>query len=250
MFSGHLRTAAVFHSISCRILCFNGAHIDAPPPVTTDIEQQGAEYKESLRRRLRRLFWICYLFDKDISIRIGQPPSINDGHCDLTLPPGYLEGSYDTLDHFDRNSAFIGDLRLIFLKSKASQLLYSAASLKKSDAELLRDIRELDEELEEWRLSISVQYRPALSLPQNLRIETEADRSKTMHVAVMHFEYYYIMSMIHSASGRCQAWTNDERNGKSGTTSSQALAVEASRSIVKYLRTVVELGLMNICTFW
>jgi hypothetical protein len=238
----------MYHSIACRLLCAHGAHINPDSPAMADTRQKGTEYMNSLHRRLRELFWICYMFDKDISLHIGQPPSINDGHCDLTLPSEYLNGDYDTLVNFEEGPMVIGDLRLTFIKSKASQLLYSAAAFGKSDAELLKDIRLLDEELEEWRVSISPQYRPALSLTPNYRTEAMDNKAKRMHVAIMHFEYYYIMSIIHSASGRCRAWTNDECTESSGMTSSQAIAVQASRSTVMHMRTIHEL--VNPHTFW
>ncbi|KAL4938498.1 hypothetical protein BDV06DRAFT_200820 [Aspergillus oleicola] len=38
---------------------------------------------------LRDLFWLCYSWDKDICLRLGQPLSINDTACDLALPEDY-----------------------------------------------------------------------------------------------------------------------------------------------------------------
>ena len=42
-------------------------------------------------RHLRHLFWLCYVLDKDISLRTGRPPVIADQFCDLTLPEGYAQ---------------------------------------------------------------------------------------------------------------------------------------------------------------
>ncbi|KAJ4341545.1 hypothetical protein N0V85_009859, partial [Neurospora sp. IMI 360204] len=77
----------------------------------------------------------------------------------------YLGHSYPGLDETSV-PVLPGDLRLTLIKSKTCKLLYSASALRKSDAELLRDIRELDDELERWRLSVPERYRPALSLPR------------------------------------------------------------------------------------
>jgi hypothetical protein len=105
---------------------------------------------------LRKLFCLCYLLDKEISPRTGQPPAIGDNYCDLTLPGGYLDIQYldeylsGDVIHLDEFafSLLSGDLRLTMTKLKACRLLYSAQALQKSDADLLRDIHELDEELE------------------------------------------------------------------------------------------------------
>ncbi|KAL4933669.1 fungal specific transcription factor domain-containing protein [Aspergillus undulatus] len=42
-----------------------------------------------LKCHLRDLLWLCYSWDKDICLRTGQPPSIDDTSCDLTLPRNY-----------------------------------------------------------------------------------------------------------------------------------------------------------------
>lgn len=112
-------------------------------------------------RQLRMFFWLCYIFDKDIAVRTGQPPIIADQFCDLTLPDGYDEYRFSGRQMGPRRSLvqspwLPGDLRLSMIKSKALQTLYSSASLRMSDAELLKTIRELDEELESWRASIPV----------------------------------------------------------------------------------------------
>ncbi|KAM0274971.1 hypothetical protein ACHAQH_007701 [Verticillium albo-atrum] len=130
-----------------------------------------------------------------------------------------------------------GDLPLTIIKSKTCKVLYSTAALRKSDAELLRDIRELDEELERWRCSVPLPYRPALSFSEDTPASsvTDIDRHLLMKKSIVHFEYHYLSAAIHRASGRCSVWT-----GGKGVSSSVAITVQASRSTLIYLRAAAE----------
>lgn len=155
----------------------------------------------------RRLFWLCYVYKKDIST--GLPPVIDDDHCDLTLPSGYK--NIDGFDSFqDHGDLFPGDVRPSIIKSNAIKLLYSSSALAKSNSELVRDIRVLEAELERWRLAIPPPYRPSLAPSYRTRIEYTASKHKKMHIIVIHLDYYSLVASIHSTSGRCRAWANDQ----------------------------------------
>ena len=183
------------------------------------------------------LFWLCYVLDKDISLRTGQPPVIADQFCDLTLPEGYAQSRF--LPHQPgqvQNPWLPGDLRLSLLKSKAVQSLYSNASLRKSDAELLKTIRELDEELEGWRISIPEGFSPTLSVRKDVRLAEDTTISRSMLLIELHLDYHFLLNTIHCASGRCVTReSNDPQHHSFGVQSSFDLSVEASRSTIVYL---------------
>ncbi|KAJ4132865.1 hypothetical protein NW754_015678 [Fusarium falciforme] len=81
-FSGHLQSAAMLHAIACRIIFMLGGHTYTP----TKAHGTDATREERETRQLRMLFWLCYIFDKDIALRTGQPPLMSDDYCDLTPP--------------------------------------------------------------------------------------------------------------------------------------------------------------------
>jgi hypothetical protein len=247
LFSGQIPFCSIYLSLACRIMFMLGGHILPDPwtsPGETDAETL-AGWTPHEARHLRKLFWLCYTLDKEISLRTGQPPAISDDHCDLTLPGGYLdvqyldEWLYADVTRLDDAAVPLlpGDLRLTMIKSKACKLLYSAEALRKSDADLLRDIRELDEELERWRLSVPPKHRPVLALSQSAMRPPESQKS--IRTIVIHFEYQHLMATIHQATSRCRAWTASESREMDSVRSSLALAVEASRSTVLSLRTAV-----------
>ncbi|KAK5655073.1 hypothetical protein OQA88_5972 [Cercophora sp. LCS_1] len=251
LLSGNIPLSAMYHSSACRITFMLGGHVVCDPwAQSSDEGTNGLDMHA--RRHLRKLFWLCYTLDKEVSLRTGQPPCILDHHCDLTLPRGYLDIQY--LDEYlfadaaslDETAVPIlpGDLRLAMIKSKACRLLYSAEGLRKSDADLLRDIRELDEELERWRLSVPQKHRPVLSLSRNTSRWSEEDVPKSVRTVVITFEYHHLMTAIHQATGRCRAWAAAGSGEIGSVRSSLALAVEASRSTLLSLRSAVQ-GLLE-----
>lgn len=195
------------------------------------ISHQG-EYGQRRQHQLRNLFWICYTIDKDVALRTGQPPIIADENCELTLPPGYLDRAFSDPEKDDNPSmepVFPFDLRLSIIKSRAYSHLYSVSALQKSDADLLKSIRELDDELEKWRLSIPPDWRPIMSFSPKA-----SDPNVSMHSLVQRLNYYLCMTVIHQAGSRCKAWIKGSGT-MDGVSSSLALSVEASRSTLCYL---------------
>lgn len=250
----------MLHAIACRMVFMLGGHTYQP------VKAYGAEatHKEREARQLRMLFWRCYLFDKDIALRTGQPPLMSDDCCDLTLPDNYVE-CYFYLPDLDESSSSAsnmyeeltpylpGDPRLSHLKDKTCRLLYSAQALRKTGAELLRDIRELDDELENWRLSIPPDFRPTLSISENAAVPFPTMKLPwSMRHICLHVEYHHLMTTIHRASGRFYAIQADnaakETEWNGAVESSIALSLEASRSTVIYLRAAVN-GLA-VEAFW
>jgi len=240
---GQLQKAAVYNSLACRMLFTLGGHTIVVP-----LPKSPPSLDWRYDNQLRKMFWMLYSCDKEISLRTGQPPSINDDDCDLTLPHGYVEAKYLEEDMQEADAAllndtavplFPGDLRLDMLKSKTYQLLYSARALRKSDAELIRDIRELDDELEAWRLAVPPTFRPWLSLRHDQ--PTSMSELRHMERVMVYVEYHRLIAAIHAATGRCSSWSTDKPfEMPEGVGSSMALAVEASRSTLFFIKAIVQ----------
>ncbi|KAK0668757.1 putative transcription factor [Cercophora samala] len=245
LFAGRVQSSLICLSLACRIMFMLGAHTLADPWSSSLPASRGPKL-------LRKLFWLTYNFDKELSLRTGQPPCIPDEHCDLSLPPNYAQTQYldryMQIDHDDETMipSLPGDLRLTLIKSKTCQLLYSAEALRKTDAELLRNIRELDDELERWRLSVPLKHRPSLSISRHVGVNKAlSEAHDSVRTIVINFEYHYLVATIHRATGRCRAWgTHSEIKAvpgeeMKGVSSSLALSLEASRSTLLYLRSAL-----------
>ncbi|KAI1628312.1 hypothetical protein EDD37DRAFT_678485 [Exophiala viscosa] len=239
---GNIHTTDIIMSLAARFLFMLGAHlypgtdIDGPP-----IESQKLEARRVLYQR--DLFWICYSLDKEIMFRTGRPPIINDTSCDLTFPAYYLE-QMSLGPHIVWRLP--SDLRLSIIKSNAYEKLYSPQSLHKSDAELFKDIRELDNTLESWGLSLPVGFRPTLSFSESMSTQLELP-PWNISALMVRLEYYHCMTTIHQASSRSTNWTYKRRVNE-GLLSSIELALQSSRCQLRFLHSAEPISVPNI--FW
>lgn len=224
--------------IAIRTVFSLGGHTIVPPSTS----RKDPTIQDRRDIQLRNMFWLIYIIDKEIALRTGQPPIIHDEYCNLTLPYEYLEQQSaamgaDTHCHQSPMSLLPGDLRLSILKSKTCRVLYSVEASRKSDVELLRCIRELDEELENWRSSIPAEFAPALSTKyrhSNWCPDNDQCMGRNVRRIMLNLEYHHLMTIIHSASGRCMK----PMGGPDETRvlqSSLELSVEASRATLDHL---------------
>lgn len=218
-------------SIATRLLYAFGAHT-----LSDDIQPYDKSMPEC---HLRDLFWLCYSFDKDICLRTGQPPSIHDTCCDLTLPAGYaqlqdsniLQNSLSIDDHTVPLYPF--DLRLSQIKYEAYQALYSASAQRNSGPEILSRIRKLDETLEQWRFSLHPEFRPTLWFSPEMPVSAMNTQTTMLRLA-----YYHCVTIIHQASERCN-FSHENGPEHDGIRSSVSLTVNSSRSTLSYLQAAL-----------
>lgn len=127
------------------------------------------------------------------------------------------------------------------IQSRVYKRLYSVKAAKQTDGELLNTIGELDYELEAWKDSIPVEYRPDH--------EIKAQHAPlVLHVVCLHFAYYNCLTTIHRMSVHHGYWTSrlsefaiagrNSRPLNPRVFMSAALCVNAARtsiSLVKYI---------------
>ncbi|KAE8362147.1 hypothetical protein BDV27DRAFT_166408 [Aspergillus caelatus] len=248
--TGELQTATNYNSIASRFIIALGAHTMGDPCAVPESAVGGSRDKET-RKHLRDLFWLCYALDKDLSLRTGQSHCLRDEDCDLQLPPGYTEKLHSRMSYSSMENAhgllFPIDLRLSMVKSQIFTALYSHRGLQKNDAEVVRSIRELDEELELWRMSMPSKLRPKLSFAKE---NSEDQRVDTMYLVLTHLNYYFCVNIIHLAGSRCEAWrsTSTPAGMMDGLRLSLTLSVEASRSLLVFLH--YSESLVSVGSFW
>ncbi|GAB1215274.1 hypothetical protein ATERTT37_004460 [Aspergillus terreus] len=247
LISGNLQSSNYYAHISMSMIFTLGANTCSFQP--SGVPTSSEEIKQRVHGHLRNLFWLCYTIEKDICIRTGQPQMFTEENCDLTLPPGYVDKLWYSMtchhssQEMPETPLFPVDLRLSIIKSRAYSALYSFKALQKTDAELLKEIRELDDELERWRMSVPPEWRPTLSFSH----ETP-DPNVSMHSVMLRLNYHLCMTIIHMASSRCKSWANGQAGMVDGVSSSLALSVEASRSTLLYLEAAEHVLVDGI--FW
>lgn len=225
--SGNMQSSILSNTLAARFVLLLGANTrdcfrDACKFVSTGDERFRRDY------HLRNLFWMCYLQDKELCLRSNQPPALSEYNCDLDLPIDYQRNCSKALS-VDNYTApvFAGDLRLSQLKSKAYCDLYSRRALEKNGTLILSEIRELDRELEEWRSSIPMDYRPKLLFSENKSCGSDCFSIRSLMIQL---EHHYCMSYIHQACGRFRLLDGTQDREIQGISSSLSLAIAACRS--------------------
>lgn len=194
-------------------------------------------FTERQRHHIRMLFWLCYVLDKDISLRSGKPPFLTEQYCDLTITGN---SAAEELTHHLPN-----DPGLSVIKEKACRLLYSAVAYNISDSQLLLHIRDLDDDLERWRLSIPVSTRPRLAIPSDRPIlPPDSSISQGIQYIKLQLDYLYTLTTVHTTVRRCGPTNKDEllpEDLHSVTHSSIDLSLEAGHSTLSFLRAAIDI---------
>ncbi|KAK3378214.1 fungal-specific transcription factor domain-containing protein [Podospora didyma] len=192
----------------------------------------------------KRVFWIAYMLDKDLCLRSGRPPAQDDDDMNVELPdadPVDNIGNIPLADGKGKMNLFRVMCELAIVESKVYNKLYSTKATKQSDGELLNTIGELDQELEDWKDSIPIDFRP----------EHEIKASHTpliLHIVMLHFNYYNTLTTIHRMSIHHGYWTSrlsnyaiqglNARPLNPRVFSSAALCTSAARASISLLKYI------------
>lgn len=231
---GKCREASIAFTNACRMVCDLGGHILLSGLVI--VPQHIPTFGEQSRLHIRRLFWLCYCFDKDASLRTDNTPLLTSDYCDVSHPGEYSPQATWYNQPRDTNLAKI--------KENASRLLCSPRAFKYTEGELLAHVRQLDDELEEWRISTDPPYRPRLSIPPadySLSLPSSMSPEDRTRLINLQLDYLSTMINIHTLVRKCgDLERNLPDDLHSVVHSSADLSIEASRSIFRFLDTVVD----------
>ncbi|KAL3456701.1 hypothetical protein BJX64DRAFT_296465 [Aspergillus heterothallicus] len=234
---GKCRDASITFTSACRMVCDLGGHTLISELAI--LPQHIPIFKENTRLHIRGLFWLCYCFDKDASIRTGCPPLLTSAHCDLSGPGEYSTNRATTWYNQSRNT------NLAKIKENASRLLCSPRAFRYTEGELLAHVRQLDDELEEWRLSIEPSCRPRLSIPIDYSLSlappvamSAEERTRMINLQL---DYLFTVINIHTLVRKCGDLARNLPDDLHSVVHSSAdLSIEASRSTFRFLQTVVD----------
>ncbi|KAL3477918.1 hypothetical protein BJX99DRAFT_120762 [Aspergillus californicus] len=198
---------------------------------------------------IRAIFWLCYGLDKDLAIRFGWPPSIQDVDCDLRLPDNYISSRSNDQFFFrplsPQQLLLPSDIRLALIKSKIYTYLYSDhdRGAQPEAARRLQCIRELDEELSDLKSKFPDSCWPDVFATGEAPDYTFHDLS--LRGVNLHLEYYYCLGRIHGAGS---AFNLSSPQGFSFLPSSAELFYQESRTMLLYICRVRHF--LNWHTFW
>lgn len=121
-----------------------------------------AQLESNVARQRANVFWLAYITDKDLSLRLSQPSIQLDDDIDLDLP-GAVDASVHEVDSGEHRSMtrtqvfegfFLARIRLAVLEGAVYDYLVSTRSQKRIQEERLQALKSVTVAFEEWRIGI------------------------------------------------------------------------------------------------
>ena len=140
----------------------------------------------------KRVLWITYILDKNVSLRSDLPFIQNDDDINVELPTQDISGQIfflksgrvETVDFFRLH------VQLSIIQSMICKQLYSTKASYQSPRQREEAIQQLDQGLKEWRDSIPLDFSPECS-------KSALDKLSVLHVIVLHSMYFYSLMKLH-----------------------------------------------------
>jgi hypothetical protein len=197
------------------------------------------------KEQRKRVFWIAYILDKDISLRTGQPPAQDDDDMDVDLPA-------ETIDIVaqPRNGRYLVDffyprIGLAIIQGQIYKRLCSLKASAQSDEERMVAVQELDAMLLTWRSSVPIDFEAEYFQMAGQPIMLPA----LLHTIIIRFTYFNSLNTIHSPSRSpsycpgtsCQSQSQTQSIGPNisfqcGNISSDPLCVEEARRAIQLVQ--------------
>lgn len=141
----------------------------------------------------KRVFWILYLLDKDISLRMGQPFAQDDDDMDAELPAETFTDLplIGLGDEFREINFFNTRIGLAVIQGQVYKRLYSVQATRQTEAQKATVAYELSSVLSYWRNSVPVDFEDNPGQPLQIPLPTEF-----LHMLILRFTYVYCLVMV------------------------------------------------------
>lgn len=197
----------------------------------------------------KRVFWIGYILDKDISMRSGNPPIQHDDDIDVDFPSNtskedpigyvFLAHGLWPMDFFRLR------IQLATIQSYIHNNLYSAKAARQSDDTRRALVHELDEKLRQWKSSTSLDFQPEY-LSQVVQHNFDL-----LHLMILYFTYFNCLTLIHRSSFQNMSWKTRSADSvepfNPRNFSSKPVVIDAARTALKLLKLLPQ---KNYSTIW
>ncbi|KAK2612262.1 hypothetical protein QQS21_001688 [Conoideocrella luteorostrata] len=166
--------------------------------------------EENLRRQ--RLFWVAYILDKDISLRIQVPSVQVDTDIDIEIPPASPQDDIGVLFTHDRSSSFHYHRSMIHLaqiQGKVYEQLYSNSAGKTSRQVRQARVQQLDRMLSHWYNSIPTAFRIG-------NVDSSIGDIGQIQMTKMYHTYLLVLVMTYGIYSHDANWVQAIRSGDRG----------------------------------
>ncbi|PLB47442.1 hypothetical protein P170DRAFT_512037 [Aspergillus steynii IBT 23096] len=139
----------------------------------------------------RRAFWVAFVLDADISLRVGRPPVQDEHDYDTPLP---AESPVDGKGILTLEEAEINFFRLLsqlsLIQRRMYQHLYAASVQQQPRASLLKEVKGCEDALVEWKQSLPITFES---------YSTSSQISASQHILRLKFAYYCCYANLYRA---------------------------------------------------
>ncbi|KAI8625613.1 fungal-specific transcription factor domain-containing protein [Xylariaceae sp. FL1651] len=177
----HPHIASVLIAAAVRLAQAAGLHRNSQDPNLSEnqIEQR------------KRIFWMAYILDKDISLRTGQPFAQDDDDMDVELPRGTIT-KLPLQKDLDRTVNILNSrIGLAVIQGQIYKRLYSVQALQQSRAQRSALAQELSTILAYWRGSVPIDFEDNTISPLEAPL-----RAEFHFMLVLRFTYVSSLIMI------------------------------------------------------
>ncbi|RSL70391.1 hypothetical protein CEP51_012196 [Fusarium floridanum] len=164
---------------------------------------------EAQNEQRRRVFWIAYFLDKDISLRMGQPFSQDDDDMDVELPSGILSQLPFNRDGPCTIDLFKSRIGLAVIQGQVYKRLYSVQASQQSETQKASVAKELDSILSYWRSGVEIDLE---SDHVTVPLSPEA-----LHMLILRFTYINCLIMVARHLPQRQQLVVNEGSGMQAT---------------------------------
>ncbi|CAG9947961.1 unnamed protein product [Clonostachys rosea f. rosea IK726] len=146
---------------------------------------------ERQREQQRRVFWIAYIFDKDISLRRRQAPAQDDDEMDVPLPTEAGSQNLQLSNSCHSLTILKSRISLAVIQGQIYKKLYSIHASRQSASHRAAAAQELCSLLSFWRSAIDAEL---FDLPTSFWKEQGGDH--LMQRFVLRFTYVYCLTLV------------------------------------------------------
>lgn len=194
----------------------------------------GTDIDPVTARQSQRAFWIACRMDRELSM-VSELPLIQcAADINFDLPESDPPDGLGDVSHSEGNGK-INIFRLIVelsvIEAEVHQCLYTTEAGQRSEKELVQTIIKLDQQLEEWKIAVPIDFQP------EYEIQT-SDFYLRQNIITLHFNYYNCLSNIHYAC-MCLAKSNQiSAEISCQIISSRAQYMSAARAMIRLTRYI------------
>lgn len=173
--------ASVLIAAAVRLAQSMGLHRNIQDPSLTEAQME----------QRRRVFWVAYFLDRDISIMMGAPFAQDDEDMDVELPKGTISelplggSGLRTINFFNSR------IGLAVIQGQIYKRLYSVQATRQSAEQRSNTAQELNTILAFWRSGVPIDFEDYPMTPLQAPLTAEF-----LHMLILRFTYVNCLVMI------------------------------------------------------